>query len=73
MKNYIVVIGSSARGLEALKSLSQAIPIDFTALILFVMHIHPHNISHLTGELSIEATKLYNLLILLTIKKLSLG
>lgn len=47
MENYIVVIGTSAGGLESLKSLLGAIPPEFSAPILIVMHTSSNSISHL--------------------------
>lgn len=37
--NHIVVIGTSAGGVRALKSLISAIPADFNAPILIIMHV----------------------------------
>jgi hypothetical protein len=48
----VVVIGTSAGGLDALKSLFSAIPKDFQAPILVVMHLAPHIPSSLPKILS---------------------
>src|SRR4051812_8620207 len=41
--NRIVVIGTSAGGLEALRTLAAALPADFPAPICIVMHIAPQS------------------------------
>lgn len=51
-KRDIVVIGASAGGVYALKSLAAALPSDFQATIFVVLHISPHSPSHLPDILN---------------------
>lgn len=43
----MVVIGTSAGGVSALRSLLTGLPAHFSAPIFIVMHVQPHAISHL--------------------------
>ena len=56
MSGAFVVIGGSARGIEALESIFRQLPGDFAAPILIVEHLHPsedgalaRHLAHLTG------------------------
>lgn len=43
----LVVVGSSAGGIEALSRLVAALPVDFSAPIVLAQHLDPHHLSHL--------------------------
>lgn len=43
----MVVIGTSAGGVSALRNVLTGLPADFLAPIFIVMHVQPHSISHL--------------------------
>lgn len=51
-KRNIIVIGTSAGGVFALKQLVSALPADFTASVLIAMHVSPHSTSLLPEILS---------------------
>lgn len=51
-KRDIVVIGASAGGVYALKSLAAALPQDFKAAVFVVLHVSPHSPSHLPDILN---------------------
>jgi two-component system chemotaxis response regulator CheB len=51
-KRDIVVIGASAGGVYALKSLAAALPPDFKAAVFVVLHVSPHSPSHLPDILN---------------------
>ena len=51
-KRDIVVIGASAGGVYALKALAAALPSNFDASILVVLHVSPHSPSYLPGILN---------------------
>jgi two-component system chemotaxis response regulator CheB len=51
-KRNIVVIGTSAGGVLALKQLVSTLPADFTASVFIVMHVSPHSPSLLPEILS---------------------
>lgn len=46
-KNYVIVIGGSAGGINALQSLLNPLPDDFPAAILIVVHIPSNKVSRL--------------------------
>src|SRR5438309_8001693 len=48
----LVVIGSSAGGIEALSTLLETLPEDFPAPIVIAQHIDPHRPSHLAEILA---------------------
>ena len=43
----MIAIGGSAGGLEAVRTILQGLPADFTTPILIVVHLHPKFISHI--------------------------
>lgn len=49
---YIIVIGTSAGGVSALKNLISLLPADFPAPIFIVMHVQTYSISHLPELIS---------------------
>ena len=46
----LVVVGSSAGGIEALSTLVATLPADFSAPLVLAQHLDPHHLSHL-GEI----------------------
>lgn len=52
MKHKMVVIGASAGGLEGVKALVAALPLDFPAVMLVVLHIPADSVSALPQILS---------------------
>ncbi len=51
-KRDIVVIGASAGGVDALKTLAAALPADFGATLFVVLHVSPHSPSYLPDILN---------------------
>ncbi len=54
--SHLVVIGSSAGGIEALSELVSTLPEDFPAPIVVVQHLHPERESHLEKILERRST-----------------
>jgi len=50
--SYLVVVGASAGGIEALSALTTALPPDFPAPIVIAQHLSPHRVSSLAEILS---------------------
>jgi two-component system CheB/CheR fusion protein len=55
-ESQLVVIGSSAGGIEALSRVVATLPADFAAPIVIAQHLDPHHPSHLQEILSRHAT-----------------
>jgi two-component system CheB/CheR fusion protein len=53
---HLVVVGSSAGGIEALSILVASIPRDLPAPVIVAQHLDPHRASHLTEILSARTT-----------------
>ena len=54
--SHLVVIGSSAGGVEALSELVSTVPEDFPAPIVIAQHLEPSRVSHLEDVLSRRST-----------------
>lgn len=54
--SWLVVIGSSAGGVDALSALVQTLPADFPAPIVIAQHLDPERLSHLGEILSRRST-----------------
>jgi two-component system CheB/CheR fusion protein len=54
--SQLVVVGSSAGGIETLSRLVASLPADFPAPILIAQHLDPHRPSHLQEILARHAT-----------------
>jgi two-component system, chemotaxis family, CheB/CheR fusion protein len=54
--SHLVVIGSSAGGVEALSELVSTLPEDFPAPIVIAQHLEPSQVSHLEDVLSRRST-----------------
>ena len=50
-ESYLVVVGASAGGIEALERLTRALPEDFRAPVIIVQHVAPNAPSHLADIL----------------------
>ncbi|MGZ3666011.1 MAG: chemotaxis protein CheB, partial [Ktedonobacterales bacterium] len=48
----LVVVGSSAGGIEALSTLVATLPADFPAPLVLAQHLDPHHLSHLSEILA---------------------
>ncbi|HEY0443421.1 MAG TPA: CheR family methyltransferase [Candidatus Limnocylindrales bacterium] len=53
---HLVVVGSSAGGIEALSILVASLPKDLAAPVIVAQHLDPHRASHLTEILSARST-----------------
>lgn len=54
--SQLVVIGSSAGGIEALSRVVTSLPVDFPAPIVIAQHLDPRRPSHLAEILSRHST-----------------
>lgn len=57
VNRYLVIVGSSAGGIEALSRLVATLPADFPAPIIIAQHLDPNHISHL-GDILARRTSL---------------
>jgi two-component system, chemotaxis family, CheB/CheR fusion protein len=57
-ESYVVVIGASAGGIEALVRLAASLPADFSAPVVIAQHADPNSPSHL-GEILQRQTQLH--------------